>query len=173
MEANVFIFAFPTFKSVAEEIGSLIEEAFDKPKVKKCEPKRETCKPRCCERDLTPPRFKNHTFMPPAPIPQWGIGGTPANENLRFGAEFAVDEPMRSNYDNRWEFEDDHKAFDKFVTAGEDCVARGLARPEGVTAHRCNAIRKCLNEAPPMRDEIPSGELIGETDWWNEDDWDF
>lgn len=166
MEANVFIFAFPTLKSVAEEIGSLIEEAFDKPK--KFETKRETCKPRCCERDLTPPRFKNHTFMPPAPIPQWGIGGTPADENLRFGAEFAVDEPRRSDYDNRWEFEDDHKAFDNFVTAGEDCVARGLARPEDVAAHRCNAIRKRLDEAPPM-----NLDLIGETDWWNEDDWEF
>lgn len=171
MEANVFIFAFPTFKSVAEEIGSLIEDAFEK--TKKGEPKRETCKPNCCERDLTPPKFKNHSFMPPAPIPQWGIGGEPANENLRFGAEFAIDEPRRSDYDDREDFEYDHMLFDEFVSAGEDCVKRGLARPDGVTAHRCNAIRKKLNEAPPMRDEIPGGELIGETDWWNEDDFDW
>jgi len=165
MEAKVFIFAFPTLKSVAEEIGSLIEEAFDKPT--KCERKSETYKPKCCfsqERDLTPPRFKNHTFMPPAPIPQWGIGGKEADENLRFGAEFAVDEPRRSDYDNREDFEYDHQLYDEFVSAGEDCVARGLARPEGVTAHRCNAIRKKLNEAPPM-----GIDLIGETDWWDED----
>ena len=168
MEANVFIFAFPTFKSVAEEIGSLIEEAFNKPTPKKCEHKKEACKPRCCERDLTPPRFKNHTFMPPAPIPQWGISGTPANENLRFGAEFAIDEPRRSDYDDREEFEYDHMLYDEFVSAGEDCVERGLARPDGVTAHRCNAVRKRLNEAPPM-----NLDLIGETDWWNEDDWEF
>jgi len=173
MEANVFIFAFPTFRSVAEEIGSLIEETFNKPTTKKCEHKKEACKPRCCERDLTPPKFKNHTFMPPAPIPQWGIGGEPADEDLKFGAEFAIDEPRRSDYDNREDFEYDHMLYDEFVEAGEDCVARGLARPEGVTAHRCNAIRKQLHEAPPMRDEIPGGELIGETDWWDENDWEF
>ena len=106
--------------------------------------------------------------MPPAPIPQWGIGGKPADENLRFGAEFAIDEPRRSDYDNREDFEYDHQLFDEFVSAGEDCVERGLARPEGVTAHRCNAVRKKLNEAPPM-----NLDLIGETDWWNDEDFDW
>ena len=168
MEANVFIFAFPTLKSVAEEIGSLIEEAFDKPIVNKHEPKKEACGTRFCEHDLTPPKFKNHSFMPPAPLPQWGIGGKPADENMRFGAEFAIDEPRRSDYDDREEFEYDHMLYDEFVSAGEDCVARGLARPEGVEAHRCNAIRKHLDEAPPMNID-----LIGETDWWDEDDWEF
>ena len=171
MEAKIFVIAFPTLKSVAEEIGSLIEEAFDKPTFKEHECKSEPCKPKCChsqERDFTPPRFKNHSFMPPAPIPQWGITGKPADENLRFGAEFAIDEPRRSDYDNREDFEYDHMLFDEFVSAGEDCVERGLARPEGVAAHRCNAIRKKLNEAPPM-----NLDLIGETDWWDEDDWDF
>lgn len=168
---NVFIVAFPTFDSVVEKIKDAIEEKFEKPK----------CKKSCCchngfredKEDLTPPRFKNHSFMPPAPIPQWGISGKPADENLRFGAEFAIDEPRRSDYDNREDFEYDHQLFDEFVSAGEDCVERGLARPEGVTAHRCNAIRKKLNEAPPMRDEIPGGELIGETDWWDEDDFEW
>ena len=167
MEAKIFVIALPSMKSMMEEITSLIEEAFDKPCSKKCERKSE---PKCCsqERDFTPPRFKNHSFMPPAPIPQWGIAGKKADENLRFGAEFAIDEPRRSDYDNREDFEYDHQLFDEFVSAGEDCVERGLARPEGVTAHRCNAIRKKLNEAPPM-----NLDLIGETDWWNEDDWDF
>ena len=167
MEAKIFVIALPSMKSMMEEITSLIEEAFDKPCSKKCERKSE---PKCCsqERDFTPPRFKNHSFMPPAPIPQWGIAGKKADENLRFGAEFAIDEPRRSDYDNREDFEYDHQLFDEFVSAGEDCVERGLARPEGVTAHRCNAVRKKLNEAPPM-----NLDLIGETDWWNEDDWDF
>lgn len=170
MEAKIFVIALPSMKSMMEEITSLIEEAFDKPCSKKCERKSEPCKPKCCsqERDFTPPRFKNHSFMPPAPIPQWGIAGKKADENLRFGAEFAIDEPRRSDYDNREDFEYDHQLFDEFVSAGEDCVERGLARLEGVTAHRCNAVRKKLNEAPPMN--LP---LIGETDWWNEDDWDF
>ena len=170
MEAKIFVIGFPSMKSVMEEITSLIEEAFDKPKSKKCE-RKETCMPKCCEaqeRDFTPPRFKNHSFIPPAPIPQWGITGKPADENLRFGAEFAIDEPRRSDYDNREDFEYDHQLFDEFVSAGEDCVERGLARPEGVTAHRCNAIRKKLNEAPPMNID-----LIGETDWWDEDDFEW
>jgi hypothetical protein len=164
---NVFIVALPTFDSVVGKIKDAIEEKFEKPKCKK---------PRfCCddfdedEEDLTPPRFKNHSFMPPAPIPQWGIGGKPKDENLRFGYQGpCIDEPRRSDYDDREDFEYDHQLFDEFVSAGEDCVERGLARPEGVTAHRCNAIRKKLNEAPPM-----GVDLIGETDWWNEDDWDF
>ena len=171
MEAKIFVIGFPSMKGLMEEITSLIEEAFDKPKSKKCEHKTECRfreKPQSFERDLTPPRFKNHSFMPPAPIPQWGISGKPADENLRFGAEFAIDEPRRSDYDNREDFEYDHQLFDEFVSAGEDCVERGLARPEGVTAHRCNAIRKKLNEAPPM-----NLDLIGETDWWNDEDFDW
>lgn len=171
MEAKIFVIGFPSMKGLMEEITSLIEEAFDKPKIKKCEHKADCCfnkKPQSFERDLTPPRFKNHSFMPPAPIPQWGISGKPADENLRFGAEFAIDEPRRSDYDNREDFEYDHQLFDEFVSAGEDCVERGLARPEGVTAHRCNAIRKKLNEAPPM-----GVDLIGETDWWNDEDFDW
>ena len=171
MEAKIFVIGFPSMKGLMEEITSLIEEAFDKPKIKKCEHKADCCfreKPQSFERDLTPPRFKNHSFMPPAPIPQWGISGEPADENLRFGAEFAIDEPRRSDYDNREDFEYDHQLFDEFVSAGEDCVERGLARPEGVTAHRCNAVRKKLNEAPPM-----NLDLIGETDWWNDEDFDW
>ena len=171
MEAKIFVIGFPSMKGLMEEITSLIEEAFDKPKSKKCEHTADCCfreKPQSFERDLTPPRFKNHSFMPPAPIPQWGISGKPADENLRFGAEFAIDEPRRSDYDNREDFEYDHQLFDEFVSAGEDCVERGLARPEGVTAHRCNAVRKKLNEAPPM-----NLDLIGETDWWNDEDFDW
>ena len=53
------------------------------------------------------------------------------------------------------------KAFDRFVDAGEDCVARGLARPEGVVAHKCKAIRQPIGCPPPM-----NLNLIGETDWW-------
>jgi len=174
MEAKIFVIAFPTMETVVEKISSALDEAFNvkSKKAEKCKEK-EAYKPKCCERDFTPPRFKNHSFMPPAPIPQWGVCGEEADDDLRFGAEFAVDEPRCEDYDKRWQFESDHEAFDRFVEAGEDCVARGLARPEGVTAHRCNAVRKKLNEAPPMRDELPS-ELIGETHWWETfEDFDF
>jgi len=168
---NVFIVALPTFESVVERIKDAIEEKFEKPKCKK---------PCFChndfeedEEDLTPPRFKNHSFMPPAPIPQWGIGGKPADENLRFGYGLEVDEPRRSDYDNFEDFEYDHQLYDEFVDAGESCRERGLDRRNNAPITKCNAIRKRLNEAPPMRDEIPGGELIGETDWWNEDDLDW
>lgn len=171
MEAKIFVIGFPSMKSMMEEITSLIEEAFDKPKSKKCE-RKETCKPKCCkaqERDFTPPRFKNHSFIPPAPIPQWGITGKPADENLRFGYQGpCIDEPRRSDYDDREDFEYDHQLFDEYVSAAEDCIARGLEKKSDAPIHRCEAIRKRLNEAPPM-----GVDLIGETDWWDEDDWDF
>ena len=89
------------------------------------------------------------------------IAGTPADENLRFGAAFEIDEPRSSDYENRWEFEDDHSAFDRFVTAGEDCVKRGLEKTSDAPIHKCNAIRKRVDEVPPMNID-----LIGETDWW-------
>lgn len=161
---NVFVVAFPSMEDVVNKIKDAIEDVFEKPKAKCCDYDEDDD----AQEDLTPPRFRNHSFIPPAPIPQWGIGGKPADENLRFGAEFAIDEPRRSDYDNREDFEYDHQLYDEFVSAGEDCVERGLARPEGVTAHRCNAIRKKLNEAPPM-----GINLIGETDWWAEDDFDW
>ena len=176
MEAKIFVIALPSMKSMMEEITSLIEEAFDKPCSKKCERKSEPCKPKCCsqERDFTPPRFKNHSFMPLAPIPQWGIAGKKADENLRFGYQGpCIDEPRRSDYDDREDFEYDHQLFDEYVSAAEDCIARGLEKKSDAPIYRCEAIRKRLNEAPPMRDEIPGGELIGETDWWDEDDWEF
>ena len=174
MEANVFIFAFPTMGSLVEKIGSALEEAFEKPKAEKFEPKQKKEWNAPQMRDLTPPRFKNHSFMPPAPIPQWGIAGKPADENLRFGYQGpCIDEPRRSDYDDREDFEYDHQLFDEYVSAAEDCIARGLEKKSDAPIHRCEAIRKRLNEAPPMRDEILGGELIGETDWWDEDDWDF
>lgn len=159
MTTEIFVFGFPPI--------ILVENV--QPQTFKMEmPKKVQRVERKCFEDLTPQRFKNHSFSPPAPLPQWGIGGKPANEDLRFGAEFAIDEPRRSNYTDFSTFKDDHNAFDKFVTAGEDCVNRGLARPNGVTPNRCRAIRKELNEAPPMNID-----LIGETDWWDEEDLDW
>lgn len=155
MSTKVFIIALPSMRDMVEEIGSLIEEAFDKPKAKRCEPKRfeEPC-------DLTPRHMRVNE--PCGDVQPWGIGGTPANEDLRFGFQAPpIDEPRASDYDCRWEFEDDHEAFDKLVDAAEDCVARGLARPEGVVAHKCNAVRKPIGCPPPM-----NLDLIGETDWW-------
>lgn len=168
MEAKIFVIALPSMKSMMEEITSLIEEAFDKPCSKKCERKSEPCKPKCCsqERDFTPPRFKNHTFMPPAPIPQWGVTGKKADENLRFGYGLEVDEPRYQDFDDNDEFLEAREAFDDFVDAGERCVELGIDKRNDAPITKCNAIRKPIGCPPPM-----NVNLLGESQfpWWEED----
>ena len=162
MEAKIFVIAFPTMETVAEKISSILDDAFN------CKPKKTECKRKVWE-DLTPPEFKVRNEFGNAPIPEWGIGGKPADDNLRFGAGFEIDEPRCEDYDKRWQFESDHAAFDRFVEAGEDCVARGLEKKSNAPITKCNAVRKRLNEAPPM-----NLDLIGETHWWETfEDFDF
>lgn len=162
---NVFIVALPTFDSVVNKIKDAVEDAFDfeVPKLKKpCD-----FKNKFNEDDFTPTnlRVKN----PCGNVQPWGVGGRKADENLRFGYQGpCIDEPRRSDYDDREDFEYDHQLFDEYVSAAEDCIARGLEKKSDAPIHRCEAIRKRLNEVPPMN--LP---LIGETDWWDEDDWDF
>lgn len=171
MEAKIFVIALPTMGSITERISSVLEDAFSKKNTPK---KSYKCTDK--ERDLTPPRFRVEDDLEcPCCAPKWGIGGTPANENLRFGYQGpAIDEPRRSDYDNRWEFEDDHAAYDRYVDAAEDCIERGLEKTSSAPIHKCNAIRKPVNCPPPMRCEVPGcQELIGETDWWSEDDIDW
>ena len=168
---NIFIVSLPTLESVVEKIKNTLDDVTKTEKPKFSRPSF-TCDFEDDEvEDLTPKYLR--IKKPCGNVQPWGIGGKKADENLRFGAAFEVDEPRASDYDCRWEFEDDHKAFDRFVDAGEDCVARGLARPEGVVAHKCNAIRKPIGCPPPMKDEVPS-ELIGETDWFDQGiDWPY
>ena len=159
---NVFVVALPTMDCVVEKIKNAIEDVFEKPKVRK------PCF--CCDEkddeDFTPRHLRINE--PCGGVQPWGVKGTPADEKLRFGAEFAIDEPRCEDYDCRWEFEDDHEAYDRFVEAGEDCVERGLARPNGVSAHRCGAIRQPIGCPPPT-----NVDLIGETHWWDCLDWEF
>lgn len=167
METKIFVIGIPTFSDVAERIGEALANVFEKPEPR-CSKPSWTPRPAPCKPQWTP---RPKPCGCGGPAPEWGIGGTPACENKRFGAEFKITEPRCEDYDERWMFEDDHKAFDKFVEAGEDCIARGLATPEGVTTHRCGAIRKPVNCPPPMRNEVPGGELIGETHWWETTGW--
>lgn len=96
----------------------------------------------------------------PTPFDPIGIAGRPENKSLRFGADFEIDEPRAEDYSRRWEFESDHAAYDRFVTAGEDCIARGLAKPSGVVTHKCDAIRRGISDGP-----VFGVDLLGETHW--------
>ena len=161
MKAKIFVIDFPMFDDVVEMMEEAFEDLFDKPC---CEKKA----PRC-----TPPAPCRPAERPAcgAPAPEWGIAGKPADENKRFGYGLEVDEPRCEDYDKRWQFESDHAAFDKFVEAGEDCIARGLAKKSDAPITKCEAIRQPVNCPPPMRDEVPGGELIGETHWWETTGW--
>lgn len=99
-------------------------------------------------------KTKNKVDMPIPNMP---------NPNLRFGAGFEIDEPRREDYLSRYDFESDHAAFDRFVDAGEECVARGLEKKSDAPITKCNAIRTRVGELPPM-----GVDLIGETHWWDE-----
>ena len=165
METKIFVIGIPTFDDVAERIGEALANVFEKP-----EPR--CSKPAWTPRPVAPCRPKPQWTSRPnpcgcgAPAPEWGIAGQPACENKRFGAGFEIDEPRCEDYDERWMFEDDHKAFDKFVEAGEDCVARGLAKTSSAPITKCQAVRQPVNCPPPMNKEF-----IGETHWWETMGW--
>ena len=164
MDAKIFVIGLPSLFDVVDELNELFEEILDKPEPRKEEPW------------FREPSFtKRPPRVPETPrcqgAPEWGIGGIPADEDKRFGYGLEVDEPRCEDYDERWMFEDDHKAFDRFVEAGEDCVARGLNKRNDAPITKCGAIRKPVCCPPPMKDEVPGGELIGETHWWETTDW--
>lgn len=162
-KANIFVIGLPCMKDLLDEVVESIESAFE-PIRKCCETKKyESQKWKCCK-PSAPKKPWHSSCTSGAPLPPWGIGGKPADENLRFGAGFEIDEPRRQDYESRWEFEDDHRAFDRFVDAGEDCVARGLEKKSSAPITKCKAIRKQPWEAPPM-----DVDLIGETDWWGKE----
>lgn len=77
-----------------------------------------------------------------------------------FGAGFEIDEPRACDYDDRGDFLYAHELYDKFVAAGEACVAAGLARDEEMPIVKCNAFKKNVGDLPPI-----GVELIGETQW--------
>lgn len=173
METKIFVIAFPTMETVAEKISSILDDAFN------CKPKKTECKRTKCYdtpkrkvwEDLTPPEFKVRNEFGNAPIPEWGIGGKPADDNLRFGYGLEADEPMYQDFDNDYEFLEARKAFDNFVDAGERCRELGLEKTNNAPITKCNAVRKPIGCPPPM-----NRELIGESQfpWWEIDmDWDF
>ena len=158
METKIFVIGIPTtFGDVAEKIGEALAEVF--------EPKRKPA-PKRVERPAPRPQRCGCQRGPAVPNPEWEVCGTPANENLRFGAGFEIDEPRCEDYTSRWKFESDHAAFDKFVEAGEDCVKRGLGKKSNAPITKCNAIRQRVDQKPPR--DI---DLIGETHWFEPIRW--
>lgn len=161
MEAKIFVIGIPTFDDVAERIGEALAHVFEKPEPCRCKPAAPRWTPPAPCRPVVPQR--------PAcggPAPEWGVAGAPADENKRFGAGFEIDEPRCEDYDQRWMFESDHAAFDKFVEAGEDCIARGLGKKSDAPITKCQAIRQPVSCPPPMNKEF-----IGETHWWETMGW--
>jgi hypothetical protein len=160
---NVFVLAFPSVDDVIDKVKNAIEDAFEKPKVKK------PCF--CCDEDedFTPKHLR--VKEPCGGVQPWGVCGTPANEDLRFGYGLEVDEPRYQEFDNDEDFLEAREAFDDFVDAGERCVELGLDKRNNTPITKCNAIRKPIGCPPPM-----NRELLGESQfpWWEIDmDWNY
>lgn len=78
-----------------------------------------------------------------------------------FGAGFEIDEPRLEDYTDRKKFEDDLAACNRFVEAGEDCVRRGLEKPEWVDFGESTSVDSYDNEDIPYddMDDEPKEEL--------------
>ena len=78
-----------------------------------------------------------------------------------FGAGFEIDEPRLEDYADRKKFEDDLAAYNRFVEAGEDCVRRGLEKPEWVDFGKSTSDDSYYNEDIPYddMDDEPKEEL--------------
>lgn len=78
-----------------------------------------------------------------------------------FGAGFEIDEPRLEDYADRKKFEDDLAAYNRFVEAGEDCVRRGLEKPEWVDFGESTSVDSYDNEDIPYddMDDEPKEEL--------------
>lgn len=165
MDSRVIVIEVPTLSSIAESIGNVFETIGGK--LKSFAEDEEVdfdfhFHDYDDDLDYSPSDCDEDDFEPQD-------CGTPYNNNLRFGAAFEIDEPRCEDYNKRWQFESDHAAFDRFVEAGEDCVARGLEKKSSAPIHRCNAIRQRVDQLPPV-----GIDLIGESHYFDEEwkkDW--
>ena len=163
MKAKILVVNLPFGDSVVDALNDIIDDIEDA----RVEKHHDWCG---CEEEFIPrePTRKPWDCSCTRPLQPWGIAGKPADKNLRFGAGFNINEPTIDSYaiGDEWKFESDKESFDRFVEAGNDCVARGLAAPEGVTLHKCNAIRKRIQDGPAFPHEVGYNELIGESHIW-------
>ena len=115
----------------------------------------------------TPPRDAFGRFVGigrpvcPPPAPRWGVCECEPREdkNKVFGINVRVDEPKRSDYASRWEFERDHAKFDRLVDAAEACTWPNKSNTAPL--HKVNAIRKRIQDGP-----VFGRNLVGETEWF-------
>ena len=91
----------------------------------------------------------------------WGVCECEPREdkNKRFGINVRVDEPCRSDYSSRFEFERDHAKFDRLVDAAEACTWENKSNTAPL--HKVNCIRRRIEDGPVM-----GINLCGETDWF-------
>ena len=169
MNAKILVAELPLGTSIFDVLNDILDAGCVTAK----RTKKNSCNCDCTTSRFSTPTstcdFKTRTREPMGePIGAWGIGGTPMDNSKRFGAAFHVDEPRIDDYEigDEWKFASDKEAFDRFVDAGEDCAARGMLRPEGVTEHRVNAIRKRIIDGPAFPFETNGAELIGESRIW-------
>lgn len=78
-----------------------------------------------------------------------------------FGAGFEIDEPRLEDYTDKKKFKDDLAAYNRFVEAGEECVRRGLEKPEWVDFGKPTSDDSYYNEDIPYdnMDDEPKDEL--------------
>lgn len=72
----------------------------------------------------------------------------PKYSDEHFGAGFEIDEPRLEDYTDRKKFEDDLAAYERFVEAGEDCVSRGLEKPEWANSVKVDEISDDVDDEP-------------------------
>lgn len=148
MDANIFVIGVPSLKGILSKVADAIEDEFF---VKKLRVQDEID-----DDDDYIDDDDEDDYEPEPPK---------RAENLRFGFSCTVNEPRKSDYNCRSKFLRDHKAYDDFVAAGLRCEELGLDKKDNCPITRCNAIRKRVGDLPPT-----GINLLGETDWWWEED---
>ena len=116
----------------------------------------------------TPPRDACGRFVGvgrpvcPPPAPRWGVCECEPREdkNKVFGINVGrIDEPKRSWFTNRWDFERAHAKFDRLVDAVEAIDWQN--KSDTAPMHKVGCIRKRIQDGP-----VFGRNLCGETEWF-------
>ena len=152
MDANIFVIGVPSLKGILSRVADALEDEFFVKKLHVSEDVDDD------DDFVDEDEEEDYT---PEPKPAY----KPRPEDLRFGFSCTVNEPRKADYNSRKAFLRDHEAYDKFVEAGLRCEELGLDKKDNCPITRCNAIRKRVGDLPPTNID-----LLGETQWWWEED---